>query len=110
MTKDLGYDYNRPWKTKNPYYVEPNQTLKAKKFCKAPAVGNATGNANSGDGGGGNDHAAGANAVGRSGVVILKYPNTSTLTIGSGLTSSTATSGDFKITTFTAGTDNISIN
>ena len=74
------------------------------------AGSNATGNANSGDGGGGNDHAAGANAVGRSGVVILKYPSANTLTIGSGLTSSTATSGDFKITTFTAGTDNISIN
>ena len=74
------------------------------------AGGQATGNANSGDGGGGNDHAAGVNAVGRSGVVILKYPSANTLTIGSGLTSSTATSGDFKITTFTAGTDNISIN
>ena len=35
VTKDLGYDYNRPWKTKNPYYVEPEEP-KEKKFCKAP--------------------------------------------------------------------------
>ena len=68
---------------------------------------NATGNANSGDGGGGNDHAVGGNAVGRSGVVILKYASNITLTIGAGLTSSTATSGSDKITTFTAGTGNV---
>ena len=39
----------------------------------------------------------------------LKYPNSNTLTIGSGLTSSTATSGSYKITSFTAGTGTISI-
>ena len=39
VTKDLGYDYNRPWKNKNPYYVEPEPSLKEKKFCKAPAAG-----------------------------------------------------------------------
>ena len=68
----------------------------------------ATGGANSGDGG----TAPGSNdaADGQSGIVILKYSSSNTLTIGSGLTSSTTTSGDFKITTFTAGTDNISIN
>ena len=71
------------------------------------AGANATGNANSGDGGGGNDHAAGTNAVGRSGVVILKYASNITLTIGSGLTSSTATVGSNKVTTFTAGTGNV---
>ena len=71
------------------------------------AGANATGNANSGDGGGGNDHAASTNAVGRSGVVILKYASNITLTIGAGLTSSTATSGSDKITTFTAGTGNV---
>lgn len=38
VTKDLGYDYNRPWKNKNPYYVEP-EPIKEKKFCKAPAAG-----------------------------------------------------------------------
>ncbi len=74
------------------------------------AVGsNAVGGANSGDGGNGANYGNNA-ADGQSGIVILKYPSSNTLTIGSGLTSSTATSGDFKITTFTAGTDNISIN
>jgi hypothetical protein len=40
--------------------------------------------------------------------VILKYPVANTITIGAGLTGSTATSGSFKITTITAGTGNVS--
>jgi hypothetical protein len=40
--------------------------------------------------------------------VILKYPDTIDLVIGVGLTSSTASSGGFKITTFTAGEDTVS--
>ena len=40
--------------------------------------------------------------------VILRYPASVTLTIGAGLTSSTATDGDSKVTTFTAGSDTIS--
>jgi hypothetical protein len=40
--------------------------------------------------------------------VIIRYPSPYTLTIGAGLTSSTATVGDDKITQFTAGSDNIS--
>jgi hypothetical protein len=40
--------------------------------------------------------------------VILKYPTTSTITIGAGLTGSTATSGGNYITTITAGTGNVS--
>ena len=43
-----------------------------------------------------------------SGVVILKYSSTKTITVAAGLTSSTATSGDYKITTFTAGTGTVS--
>jgi hypothetical protein len=39
----------------------------------------------------------------------LKYPDTASLTIGAGLTSSTATSGGYKITTFTAGSDTITV-
>jgi hypothetical protein len=31
------------------------------------------------------------------------------LTVGGGLTSSTSTSGDFKITSFTAGTDTVTV-
>ena len=71
------------------------------------AGANASGLVNSGDGGGGNDRAVGANASGRSGVVILKYASNITLTIGSGLTSSTGIVGSNKITTFTAGTGNV---
>ena len=44
------------------------------------------------------------------GLVILRYPNTYTITVGSGLTSSTATDGSDKVTTFTAGTDSISFS
>ena len=66
--------------------------------------GNVAAGANTGNGAGGGDSVARA---GGSGVVILKYPNTITLTIGAGLTSSTVTSGDFKITTFTAGEDTV---
>ena len=44
---------------------------------------------------------------GASGIVILRYPASASLTIGSGLTSTTTTSGDEKITSFTAGTDTI---
>ena len=60
-----------------------------------------TGGTNLGGGGG-------ANAAGGSGVVILRYPNTRTLTASSGLTSTTATDGNDKVTTFTAGTGTIS--
>ena len=68
----------------------------------------AVGGANSGDGG--TSPGATNAADGQSGIVILKYESSYTLTIGAGLTSSTATSGSYKITTFTAGTGNISIN
>jgi hypothetical protein len=41
--------------------------------------------------------------------VILKYPDTKTITIGAGLTGTTAgPSGGFKVTTITAGTGNVS--
>ena len=74
--------------------------------------GGSAGTANTGGGGGGS---AGNNTgyyggAGGSGVVILRYPNTKTITIGSGLTGTTATSGSDKITTFTAGTGTISFN
>jgi hypothetical protein len=47
---------------------------------------------------------------GGSGVVILRYPASKTLTIGGGLTSTTSTVGDNKVTVFTAGTDTISFS
>jgi hypothetical protein len=39
----------------------------------------------------------------------LKYPDTATITIGAGLTGTTAPpAGGFKVTTLTAGTGNVS--
>lgn len=63
--------------------------------------------ANTGNGGHAS-HGANAPLTGNSGVVILKYPSTFTITIGAGLTGSTSTVGDFKITSVTAGTGNVS--
>lgn len=64
---------------------------------------------NTGGGGGGSGYStATAGGNGGSGIVVIKYPDSITLTIGGGLTSSTATAGGFKTTTFTAGTDTVS--
>jgi len=68
---------------------------------------------NTGGGGGGsgaNPSVSGYGGVGGSGVVIIRYPDAYTVTIGSGLTGSTATDGSDKVTTFTAGTGNISFS
>jgi hypothetical protein len=68
------------------------------------------GSANTGGGGGG-EYTGGASFPGKnggSGVVILRYSNTKTITIGAGLTGSTATTGSDKVTTITAGTGNVS--
>ena len=67
------------------------------------------GTANTGGGGGGSSYNGSdrAGGAGGSGVVILRYPNTFTIS-QSGLTLSTATSGDDKITTITAGTGTVS--
>jgi hypothetical protein len=46
--------------------------------------------------------------TGGSGVVIFRYPSALTITIGAGLTGSTATVGANKVTTITAGTGNVS--
>ena len=69
---------------------------------------------NTGGGGGGyNDNNQGSGVfyggLGGSGVVILRYPDTKTITVGAGLTASTPSpSGGFKVTTFTAGTGQVS--
>lgn len=69
----------------------------------------ATANSGSGGGGGGWNEALGAN--GGSGLVIIKYTSSATMTNpGGGLTFSTATSGGFKITTFTAGTGTVTFS
>ena len=62
-------------------------------------------------GGGGGDGWAGTSqpgGAGGSGVVILRYPSSFTLTVGAGLTSSTNIVGTNKVTSFTAGSGNVS--
>jgi hypothetical protein len=68
-----------------------------------------SGTANTGGGGGGGSSARNENgAAGGSGIVLLKYPSTHTVTIGAGLTGSTAApSSGFKTTTITAGSGNL---
>jgi hypothetical protein len=62
-------------------------------------------------GGGGSAHYQGGSSSsggGGSGVVIIRYPSDLSITIGAGLTGSTATVGENKVTTLTAGTGNVS--
>ena len=67
-----------------------------------------SGSVNTGSGGGGGRLVGLANGAGGSGVVILRYPNVYTISNpGGGLTLSTATDGNFKVTTVTAGTGNV---
>jgi hypothetical protein len=68
--------------------------------------GSGTANTGGGGGGGGN---AGVGGSGGSGVVILRYPDTATISIGAGLTGSeSAASGGYKRATITAGTGTVS--
>jgi len=73
-----------------------------------------SGSNNTGGGGGGSSSyistGGSAGGSGGSGVVILRYPNIYTITIGSGLTGTTASDGIFYVTTLTAGTGNISFS
>ena len=81
-----------------------------------PTTNATAGTANTGGGGGGAPSPSSGgttffpSGAGGSGIVILRYPSIRTISIGAGLTSSTSTSGDFKITVFTAGTDTISFS
>ena len=50
----------------------------------------------------------GRGGQGGSGVVILRYPDSYTITIGAGLTGTTTTVGSNKVTTITAGSGNVS--
>ena len=85
----------------------------------AAAAGSGTSTLPGGSGGGGDEGDAGtantgggggARNTGGSGIVIVRYPNTYTITVGAGLTSSTTTDGSDKVTSFTAGTDTISFS
>ena len=69
---------------------------------------NGTANTGGGGGGGVGTTAAQIGGSGGSGVVILRYPSAHTITLGGGLTGSTATVGANKVTTITAGTGNVS--
>lgn len=67
------------------------------------------GTANTGGGGGAGGGSGGDGGAGGSGVVILRYPDTRTITIGAGLTGTeSAASGGYKRATLTAGSGNVS--
>ena len=66
--------------------------------------------ANTGGGGGGSSDSGSIQGNGGSGVVIVRYPNAYTVTIGAGLTGPTTTDGSDKVTTFTAGTGTITFS
>ena len=73
--------------------------------------GGSVGTANTGGGGGGQNASgpSGNTGSGGSGVVILRYPDYYTITIGAGLTGTTSSaSGGYKRTTITAGSGNVS--
>ena len=76
-------------------------------YNSGPYTG-AAGTTNRGNGGGGVRY-TGVGGAGGSGNVILRYlTSAGTITIGAGLTGSTATDGSYKVTTLTAGTGNVS--
>jgi hypothetical protein len=60
------------------------------------------GGANTGDGGGA------LRGDGGSGIVIIKFSDSYTCTVGAGLTSSSSTAGGYTTITFTAGTGTVS--
>lgn len=70
------------------------------------------GQINTGGGGGGGGSGYGDGAAGGSGVVAVKYPVTTQLSVGSGLIYNTQVSGDglYNYTYFTAGTDTITFS
>ena len=81
--------------------------------CPPNTYRNSTaGAANTGNGatGAGASGSEGSGASGGSGVIIIKYPDSYTISVGAGLTSSSSTSAGFTTTTFTAGTDSISFS
>jgi hypothetical protein len=74
-------------------------------------IGGIHGAVNTGGGGGGQGgFGVKAGGNGGSGVVILRYPNVWTLTVGAGLTATTADVGSDRVTTFTAGTGTITFS
>jgi hypothetical protein len=77
-------------------------------------INGGNGTANTGGGGGGSSYTGqlvspGAGGNGGSGVVILRYPDTRTITFGAGVTGTeSSASGGYKRATITAGSGNVS--
>ena len=81
----------------------------------APGVGGGgsvgqAGTANTGGGGGGCPNINQQGGAGGSGIVIIKYPAALTISSSIGLTDSTLTLGDYKVTQFTAGTGTVTFS
>jgi hypothetical protein len=75
-------------------------------------AGATAGTVNTGGGGGASGASTNGNfpgGAGGSGIVVLSYPSTYALNIGAGLTATTTTVGANKVTSFTAGTGNVSL-
>ena len=74
-----------------------------------PSLNGQNGTPNTGSGGGGYNWSTGTAAgSGGNGVVILRYLSTRVISIGVGLTYSTASAGGDTVVTFTAGTGTVS--
>ncbi len=74
-------------------------------------AGNTASNSSPANTGGGSGGWGGtSNGNGGSGVVLLKYPNSATITVPGGLAAQTITSGSDKITAFKSGTGTITFN
>jgi hypothetical protein len=70
-----------------------------------------SGTPNTGGGGGaGSDNSGTTRGSGGSGVVIIKYPAEFTVATSEGITYSTSTIGDYKVTQFTAGTGTVTFS
>ena len=67
---------------------------------------NSTASANRG--GGGHTNSNSSYRSGGSGIIVLRYPSSHTISLGAGLVGSTSTVGSEKVTQITAGTGNIS--
>jgi hypothetical protein len=75
------------------------------------ANGGGNGSANTGGGGGG--VGAGnlpSGGTGGSGIVVLKFSDQNTLTVGAGLTSTNETTGGFRIYSFTQGSGTVTFS
>lgn len=66
--------------------------------------------ANTGGGGGAGGGGNSTGAAGGSGIVILRYPNTFSISVGNGLTASTINAATYKYTAITSGSGNVSFN